>query len=69
MVNDNESWVYQVRANVHGRSGSTGVMTEWQKFVQNQVKLPGSMTSGTKLICIDGMVFGIVSERLDIRLS
>ncbi len=53
MVSDNESWVYQGRANVHGRAGSTGVMTEWQKFVQNQVKLQGSLTSGPKLICID----------------
>ncbi len=53
MVSDNESWVYQGRANIHGRAGSTGMMTEWQKFVQNQVKLPGSMTSGPKLICIE----------------
>jgi 60 kDa SS-A/Ro ribonucleoprotein len=29
------------------------VRTEWQKFVQNQVKLQGGDIQGPKLICID----------------
>ena len=33
LVSDNESWVGT------GRYGSTGVMTEWQKFVKNQKRL------------------------------
>jgi 60 kDa SS-A/Ro ribonucleoprotein len=33
LVSDNESWVGA------GRYGSTGVMTEWQKFVANQQRL------------------------------
>ncbi|RPI90690.1 MAG: TROVE domain-containing protein [Planctomycetaceae bacterium] len=52
IVSDNESWVYQGRAFVHGAAGSTGVMTEWQEFVRNQVRLQGEI-SGPKLICID----------------
>ena len=37
-------------ATVHG---STGVMTEWQEFVQNQVRLQGGDVDGPKLVCID----------------
>lgn len=53
MVSDNESWVYQGRAGFFGKNGSTGVMTEWQKFVQNQVRLSGGDIAGPKLVCID----------------
>ena len=35
LVSDNESWVGT------GRNGSTAVMTEWQEFVQNQLRLGG----------------------------
>ena len=35
LVSDKESWIGT------GRHGSTAVMTEWQQFVQNQVRLAG----------------------------
>jgi 60 kDa SS-A/Ro ribonucleoprotein len=41
LVSDNESWVYQGRPYIYGSNGSTGVMSEWQQFVQNQFKLQG----------------------------
>jgi 60 kDa SS-A/Ro ribonucleoprotein len=50
LVSDTESWVYKGRPHVFGSHGSTGVMTEWQKFVKNQQRL-GAATP--KLICID----------------
>ena len=38
----------------HGRNGSTAVMTEWQTFVRNQVRLHGkAYFAGPKLVCID----------------
>ena len=53
LVSDNESWIYQGRPYFYGASGSTGVVTEWQQFVQNQVRLQGGDIVGPKLICID----------------
>ncbi|MSR58414.1 MAG: TROVE domain-containing protein [Planctomycetaceae bacterium] len=53
LVSDNESWVYQGRPYFYGTNGSTGVMTEWQQFVQNQLRLHGGDFDGPKLICID----------------
>lgn len=53
LVSDNESWVYQGRPYFHGMNGSTGVMTEWQQFIRNQVQLNGRNFDGPKLICID----------------
>jgi 60 kDa SS-A/Ro ribonucleoprotein len=50
LVSDTESWVYKGRAHAYGSHGSTGVMTEWQQFVQNQQRLGGTKP---KLICID----------------
>ena len=47
LVSDNESWVGI------GRHGSTGVMTEWQRFVQNQKRLGSRRWTSPKLICID----------------
>jgi 60 kDa SS-A/Ro ribonucleoprotein len=51
LVSDQESWVGT------GRQGSTGVMTEWQTFVRNQVRgAPsgsGKDFAGPKLVCID----------------
>lgn len=44
LVSDMESWVGT------GRYGSTGVMTQWQKFVQNQRQFG---VSAPKLVCID----------------
>ncbi len=44
LVSDMESWVGT------GRHGSTAVMTEWQKFVQNQKRLG---VTAPKLVCID----------------
>lgn len=53
LVSDNESWIYQGRPYFYGANGSSGVMTEWQQFVRNQVKLQGGDITGPKLICID----------------
>jgi 60 kDa SS-A/Ro ribonucleoprotein len=47
LVSDNESWVGV------GRNGATAVMTEWQTFVRNQVRLHGKGFAGPKLVCID----------------
>ncbi|TVS15391.1 MAG: TROVE domain-containing protein, partial [Planctomycetaceae bacterium] len=48
-----------------GRYGSTGVMTEWQKFVANQQRLG---VSSPKLVCIDIQPYGSAQalERADI---
>ena len=47
LVSDQESWVG------NGRNGSTAVMTEWQTFVRNEVRLHGKGFAGPKLVCID----------------
>lgn len=52
LVSDNESWVYQGRPYFFGTNGATGVMTEWQQFVRNQVTLHGKEFDGPKLVCI-----------------
>ena len=59
LVSDNESWVGS------GRYGSTGVMTEWQKFVKNQQRLG---VNSPKLVCIDIQPYGSTQapERDDI---
>jgi 60 kDa SS-A/Ro ribonucleoprotein len=53
LVSDTESWVCGGRRFAAGVSGSTGVMTEWQQFVKNQLRLQGAAMIGPKLICID----------------
>lgn len=53
LVSDNESWVYGGRRYAAGRHGATGVMTEWQGFVKNQLRLQGAGMIGPKLVCID----------------
>lgn len=53
LVSDLESWVYKGRPYFYGANGSTGVVTEWQQFVQNQVRLHGGEFTGPRLICID----------------
>lgn len=50
LVSDNQSWVYRGRAHASGSHGSTGVMTEWQQFMQNQQRVGNAKP---KLICID----------------
>jgi 60 kDa SS-A/Ro ribonucleoprotein len=59
LVSDMESWVGG------GRYGSTGVMTEWQKFVKNQKSLG---VHDPKLVCIDIQHYGTTQapERDDI---
>jgi 60 kDa SS-A/Ro ribonucleoprotein len=47
LVSDMESWVGT------GTAGSTGVMTQWQKFVANQKRRHGSDAAGPKLVCIN----------------
>jgi len=55
LVSDNQSWVYQGRSVASGSNNSTGVMTEWQQFVQNQRRLGAirGIAAKPKLICID----------------
>lgn len=53
LVSDNESWIYEGRPYYGGSQGETGVMSQWHRFVQNQVQLHGSHFAGPKLICID----------------
>ena len=50
LVSDYESWVYRGRPYGYGSSGATGVMTEWQEFVRNQLRLG---VEYPKLVCID----------------
>jgi 60 kDa SS-A/Ro ribonucleoprotein len=45
LVSDNESWVYGGRPFAAGRPGATGVMTRWQNFVKNQLRLQGAACS------------------------
>ena len=62
LVSDNESWVGR------GRYGSTGVMSEWQTFVNNQLRLGGHGIPAPKLVCIDIQPYGSTQapERADI---
>jgi 60 kDa SS-A/Ro ribonucleoprotein len=47
LVSDQESWIGT------GRANSTGLMTAWQEFVKNQVRLHGKSYAGPKLVCLD----------------
>lgn len=53
LISDNESWVYKNRPWGYGHRGSTGVLTEWQAFVKNQLRLGGAEGPSPKLVCID----------------
>lgn len=53
LLSDNESWITKNRVFAYGGRGSTGVMEQWQKFVQNQMKHGGHEIASPKLICID----------------
>ena len=62
LVSDQESWVGS------GRQGSTAVLTEWQAFVANQVRLHDRGFAGPKLVCINIQPYGTTQapERSDI---
>ena len=62
LVSDNESWVGR------GHYGSTGVMSEWQAVVKNQLRLGGHGIPAPKLVCIDIQPYGSTQapERADI---
>lgn len=68
LVSDCESWVHKGRAFGYGRNGATGVMAEWQQFVQNQLRLGGHDIPSPKLVCIDLQAYGTTQapERSDI---
>lgn len=51
LVSDNESWIYQGRPYYSGQHGTTGVLAQWNEFVQNQQRL--DRAANPKLICID----------------
>jgi 60 kDa SS-A/Ro ribonucleoprotein len=52
LVSDNMSWIGA------GRHGSTAVMTEWEAFVKNQLRLNGADFAGPRLVCIDLQPYG-----------
>ncbi len=60
------------RAPARGRgtagAGATAVMTEWQEFVKNQLRLQGAGMIGPKLVCINLQPYGTTQapERSDI---
>ena len=62
LVSDLESWVGV------GRHGSTAVMTEWQAFVKNQVRLHGGDFAGPRLVGINVQAYTTAQapERSDI---
>lgn len=62
LVSDMESWVGD------GRHGSTAVMTQWQAFTANQVRLHGPEYAGPKLVCINLQAYATTQapERLDV---
>jgi 60 kDa SS-A/Ro ribonucleoprotein len=68
LISDNESWVYQNRPWGYGHRGATGVLTEWQAFVKNQLRLGGHDIPSPKLVCIDIQPYGTTQapERDDI---
>lgn len=55
LVSDNESWIDSGRVYGYGRGGSTGVMTEWEKFKKTQ---RGNGIADPKLVCIDIAPYG-----------
>ena len=67
LVSDMESWVHCGQPGTSGRSGSTGVMTEWNEFVENLRKFAGRKAAAPKLICIDLQAYQTVQapERHD----
>ena len=62
LVSDLESWVGT------GHHGATAVMTEWQAFVKNQVRLHGRGFAGPRLVCINVQAYTTAQapERSDI---
>jgi len=65
LVSDNESWVYRAAPFAYGSRNATGVLSEWNKFVQNQRKLGNNQP---KLVCIDLQPYGSTQapDRTDI---
>ncbi|MCD0461408.1 TROVE domain-containing protein [Roseiconus lacunae] len=55
LVSDNESWINSGRVYGYGRGGSTGVMTEWEKFKKTQA---AAGIADPKLVCIDIAPYG-----------
>ena len=68
LISDTESWVYRNRPHAYGRRGASGVMTEWQTFVKNQLSLGGHDMASPKLVCIDIQPYGTTQapDRSDI---
>ncbi|WP_404308227.1 TROVE domain-containing protein [Neorhodopirellula lusitana] len=65
LVSDNESWITSGRRYGYGQNGSTGVMTQWEKFKKTQ---HGLGVADPKLVCIDIQPYGTsqAPERDDI---
>ncbi|MDB2685845.1 TROVE domain-containing protein [Mariniblastus sp.] len=65
LVSDNESWITSGRQYGYGQNGSTGVMTQWEKFKKIQ---RGHGIVDPKLVCIDIQPYGTsqAPERDDI---
>ena len=65
LVSDNQSWITSGHARGFGQNGSTGVMTQWEKFKKIQ---RGHGIVDPKLVCIDIQPYGTsqAPERDDI---
>ncbi len=68
LVSDNQSWVDKRHPYGYGAHGATGVLTEWQAFVKNQLRLGGHEVAAPKLVCIDIQPYGTTQapDRADI---
>lgn len=68
LVSDNQNWVYRSQPFAYGNQGSTGLVDQWQRFVQNQMRLGDHAIPSPKLICIDLQPYGTTQplERGDI---
>ena len=68
LVSDNQSWVDKRHPYGYGAHGATGVLTEWQAFVKNQLRLGGHEVAAPKLVSIDIQPYGTTQapDRADI---
>lgn len=68
LISDNQSWVYHNHPYAVGQQGSSGVITEWQRFIQRQRYLRGDTNYSPRLVCIDLQPYGTTQapERADI---
>jgi 60 kDa SS-A/Ro ribonucleoprotein len=52
IVSDNMSWIGE------GRHGTTAVLEQWERFVENQTRLENATPTTPRLVCIDIQPYG-----------